>query len=348
MTRARLALAVLVVLIPAALFATLAFADKQGKEKIPDGVRVEGIHVGGLTKEQAMARVYRRLRAQSQRPIRIHVDGRTFALSAATAGVTLGLDEAVDRAYEEGRGGNVLERGWRTLTGGSVDHDEPAGVRFDRARVRAFVANIHDTVSRAPINAQLELEVEQVTVSEAQPGRRLADRDTLVRRVLEGLQNPRGRRTFTAQVEVIDPDITAEELWLNNPTVVTVSRAGKTARLFERGKLVRSYRVAVGEPKYPTPMGSFTVQGMQVNPPWNVPRSDWAGELAGQTIPGGDPRNPLKARWIGFNGSVGFHGTASVDSLGTAASHGCVRMAEGDVIDLYERVQVGTPVIVGA
>ncbi len=95
-------------------------------------------------------------------------------------------------------------------------------------------------------------------------------------------------------------------------------------------------------------MGSFTVQGKQVNPPWNVPQSDWAGELAGSTIPGGDPRNPLKARWIGFNGSVGFHGTDSVGSLGTAASHGCVRMAPADVIDLYERVVVGTTVLVGA
>ena len=47
----------------------------------------------------------------------------------------------------------------------------------------------------------------------------------------------------------------------------------------------------------------------------------------GETIPGGDPRNPLVARWIGFNGSVGFHGTASAGSLGTAASHGCIRMA---------------------
>ena len=55
---------------------------------------------------------------------------------------------------------------------------------------------------------------------------------------------------------------------------------------------------------------------MQVDPPWNVPQSDWAGDLAGQTIPGGDPANPLVARWIGFNGSVGFHGTASIGSIG--------------------------------
>ena len=116
--------------------------------------------------------------------------------------------------------------------------------------------------------------------------------------------------------------------------------------VFRRGDLVKTYKVAVGEPKYPTPTGRFDVQSMQKNPTWNVPKSEWAGDLAGEVIPGGDPKNPLVARWIGFNGSVGFHGTKSIGSLGSAASHGCVRMRPDDVIDLYERVQPGTPVLV--
>jgi hypothetical protein len=348
MTRARLLLALLVVLIPAAFFATLAFADKQGKEKIAEGVRVEGVDVGGLTQQQAMAKVFRRVKAKADRPVRIRVGDRRFTLSTRTAGMTLGLDDAVRAAYEKGRGGNLIERGWRTLTGGRVDHDESAKVTIDRDRVRAFVNNIHDTVSRAPVNAELTLEVTHVAVSESRPGRRLAGREALTQRVMDSLLDPHADRTLTAHTEVIDPDVTQEDVWERSPVVVTVSRSGLTARVFRRGKLERSYRVAVGEPRYPTPMGRFVVQTKQVDPPWNVPQSEWAGDLAGQTIPGGDPRNPLKARWIGFNGSVGFHGTASLGSLGTAASHGCVRMAPADVIDLYERVEVGTPVVVGA
>ncbi|HEV2813082.1 MAG TPA: L,D-transpeptidase/peptidoglycan binding protein [Solirubrobacteraceae bacterium] len=348
MTRARLLLALLVVLVPAALFATLAFADKQGSGKIADGVRVEGIDVGGLTEDEAMARVFQRLRAKANRPVRVRVGGERFALSARTAGMTMGLDDAVHAAYEAGRGGNIVERGWRSLTGGRVNHDESAKVTLDRERIRAFVANIHDTVSRAPVNAELTLEVTQVAVSDDKPGRRLADREALVRRVTDALLDPRADRTFRATTEVIDPDVTKEDVWQANPTVVTVSRSGLTARVFKRGELVRSYRVAVGEPRYPTPMGKFVVQTKQVDPPWNVPDSDWAGDLAGTTVPGGAADNPLKARWIGFNGSVGFHGTASIGSLGSAASHGCIRMSPADVIDLYERVTIGTPVIVGA
>ena len=65
------------------------------------------------------------------------------------------------------------------------------------------------------------------------------------------------------------------------------------------------------------------------------------------TKPGGldfDPKNPIKARWMGFFDGAGIHGTDAKNSLGSAASHGCVRMAIPDVIELFDRVDVGTPI----
>jgi lipoprotein-anchoring transpeptidase ErfK/SrfK len=94
-----------------------------------------------------------------------------------------------------------------------------------------------------------------------------------------------------------------------------------------------------------TPAGLYKIQDKQVNPSWHVPNSPWAGKLAGKVIPPG-PDDPIKARWMGFNGGAGIHGTAEVGSLGSAASHGCVRMAIPDVEELYDQVDVGTPVYV--
>ena len=82
-----------------------------------------------------------------------------------------------------------------------------------------------------------------------------------------------------------------------------------------------------------------------MDPSWHVPNSAWAGSLAGQVIPPG-PADPLKARWIGIFDGAGIHGTDELSSLGSAASHGCVRMAIPDVIDLYDRVQVGDPIYI--
>ena len=94
-----------------------------------------------------------------------------------------------------------------------------------------------------------------------------------------------------------------------------------------------------------TPAGLYAIQNKAVDPVWNVPNSDWAGDLAGKAIPPG-PENPLKARWMGIYAGAGIHGTDALDSLGSAASHGCVRMAVPDVIDLYDQTPVGAPVYI--
>jgi len=83
-----------------------------------------------------------------------------------------------------------------------------------------------------------------------------------------------------------------------------------------------------------------------VNPAWHVPNRPWAGSLAGQTIPGGRYDNPLKARWMGIANGVGIHGTAEDWSIGSAASHGCIRMHVSDVVRLFPRVPIGTPVLI--
>ena len=65
-----------------------------------------------------------------------------------------------------------------------------------------------------------------------------------------------------------------------------------------------------------------------------------------QIIPGGVPENPIKARWMEFSDGAGIHGTDAISSIGTSASHGCIRMISPQVIELYERVPLGTPVYV--
>jgi lipoprotein-anchoring transpeptidase ErfK/SrfK len=82
------------------------------------------------------------------------------------------------------------------------------------------------------------------------------------------------------------------------------------------------------------------------NPAWSAPNRPWAGSLAGQTIPAGDPRNPIKARFLAIGSGVGIHGTAQEGSIGSRASHGCIRMRVRDVKLLYERVPLGTPVLI--
>jgi lipoprotein-anchoring transpeptidase ErfK/SrfK len=147
-------------------------------------------------------------------------------------------------------------------------------------------------------------------------------------------------------VKVVQPKVTTEHLADKYPQVVTVDRANFRLRLFKDLKLAKTYKIAVGQIGLETPAGVYHVQNKAVDPAWHVPNRDWAGDLAGKVIPGGVPENPLKSRWLGIYDGAGIHGTAEESSLGTAASHGCIRMAVKDVEELYEEVPVQTPVYI--
>jgi peptidoglycan hydrolase-like protein with peptidoglycan-binding domain len=114
--------------------------------------------------------------------------------------------------------------------------------------------------------------------------------------------------------------------------------------LFRDGRLVKSYSVAAGQAAYPTPTGTYAVTSMQMNPTWYPPNSDWAKDA--EPIPPG-VTNPLGTRWIGTSApGVGIHGTPDDASVGSYASHGCIRMHIPEVEDLYTRVVVGMPVVI--
>ena len=108
------------------------------------------------------------------------------------------------------------------------------------------------------------------------------------------------------------------------------------------------YPVAVGRPDKQW-FGWARIEGKHVEPAWSPPavvRRDkpWLPDV----IPGGSPRNPMGARVIGLGpgGEYAIHGTNMPGTVGTAASYGCFRMHNHDVADLYDRVRMGTPVVV--
>lgn len=114
--------------------------------------------------------------------------------------------------------------------------------------------------------------------------------------------------------------------------------------------LTRVYPIAVGMPGHRTDSGLHQIEAKKKNSGWTAPMNvDWLPEeMWGQHIDDSDPRCPIVSRWMLFNEdeSEGIHGTNSPDSLGSAASHGCVRMSVPDVEELYPKVPIGTLVFI--
>ena len=110
------------------------------------------------------------------------------------------------------------------------------------------------------------------------------------------------------------------------------------------------YPVAIGRPQWPTPTGKFQINQLVENPDFVVFDFNNPGgsKDRGRIAPG--IGNPLGLRWIGFaydhGWAIGFHGTQKTEVLGQAVSHGCVRMSNPDVVEMFARVKLGTPVVV--
>jgi len=117
------------------------------------------------------------------------------------------------------------------------------------------------------------------------------------------------------------------------PLSMAVSTQKKILVVRINGQDVKRYDVAVGTSKHPTPMGRFNVRHIVWNPAWVPPKAKWS--KGKQPAAPNDPKNPMKVVKLFFNEPDYYiHGTDQEDTIGAAASHGCIRMAQADVYDL--------------
>jgi len=129
--------------------------------------------------------------------------------------------------------------------------------------------------------------------------------------------------------------MTSVEVYGEDRRRIVISIPDRKLVLMEGNHVVKLYDVAVGKPSTPSPQGEFRVINRIPDPTWYGP-----GKVVG---PGRD--NPLGTRWIGLNvKGYGIHGTNAPHSIGKAASHGCIRMRQRDLEDLFALVDVGTVV----
>jgi lipoprotein-anchoring transpeptidase ErfK/SrfK len=320
-----LTIAFLLILVPAAGAA---------EPRIAAGVSAGGTDVSGLTLPEAASRLYETHAAYLGRPLSTHVAGRRFLLWPKDVDYSYDVNKSARRAYNAG----------------IKPHTGPVNValytKFSRAKINEYAEKVRAAIARAPRDARVEIGLKRITRVASREGRSLSTK-ALADAVAAHLGDPARERIVRPQLTPVRPKVTTAGLARAYGTIVTIDRGNFTLRLFKRLKLSKTYRVAVGLPGYPTPTGRFTIANKAVNPAWTAPNKPWAGAFANETVPGGSAQNPLKARWMGIVNGVGIHGTGIPGSIGSRASHGCIRMTVPDVIDLYPRVPVGSPVVIG-
>jgi lipoprotein-anchoring transpeptidase ErfK/SrfK len=284
------------------------------------GVTVGGVSVGGLLPDRALAAV----RRAYERPLVLVLpEGRRIRLAPRELGARADFAKAIRRA-RAARPGAAL----------------PLDVEVSRARVRAYVERLARRLDREPVDAKLVLDGVRPHAVPSREGRRLLR--------LAGARELRYalRRNTRAPIRLafatLRPKVTTASLG----QAIVILRESKRLLLFQGARLVRWFRIATGQPSYPTPLGKFEIVTKQRDPWWYPPPSTWA---RGQSpVPPG-PGNPLGTRWMGLSAPyVGIHGTPDAASIGYSASHGCIRMKIPEAEWLFQRVKIGTPVFIVA
>lgn len=300
-------------------------------KKLPAGATIAGVDVSGQGPRGAERALRTALRATLERPLTVQVGAGSRVLWPRRAGLVIHHEAMVQRAFRR------LRRGQPVAV--------PLSRSLDAGRLGSAVRGIGRRHFKAPRDARVRFGITRVVRIRHRMGRGV-DAAGLRRALVGELLRPTPGRLVTIGMRTVEPAVTLGELRAIHHTFVSVDRRSFRLRLFKGLRHVRTYRVAVGAAGYDTPSGLHAIQAKAVDPAWYVPRRPWAGALAGQVIPSNDPRNPIKARFLAIGNGVGIHGTAEGGSIGSRASHGCIRMRVRDVKLLYGQVPVGTPVLI--
>jgi lipoprotein-anchoring transpeptidase ErfK/SrfK len=340
--RSFIAVAVLVAVLIVGAVAVYAY-DSSRDDQIAEGVSIADVDVGGLGTEEARHVVRREVAADLEQPIAVRYAKRRFVLSVKSARLRADVDGMVDEALEESRDGNIIGRVARDLTGGEEGAQVAPRVFYSRQAVGRLVKRVERGVNRPARDATLNFP--SLTRVKEQRGVKVKA-GVLRGRVEQALTVPGVGREVTTPTRILQPKVTRKELAARYPHLLVINRPGFQLTYYRKLRRVSTHTIAVGQVGLETPAGMYRIENKAINPAWHVPTSSWAGSLAGTVVPGGTPQNPLKARWMGIAAGAGIHGTDQVGSLGSAASHGCVRMSIPEVIELYDKVPVKTPVYV--
>lgn len=341
---------VLFILVGGGVGAAYAYDQNTDGRFLP-GVRVADADVEGQRPADVIANIDARFRAEATLQIPVTVAGAKAKASPSLEELGLRADtaEVVARAEADERSMGMPERVWHRLLGKPVNRSYDVRFRLDAARATTIMTKLAKDVDKKAEDARIDTTTGLVTIVPSVPGQALDQKvgETKLMELAERLANgevPGTDPSVAAGVEV--PVQTLQPKVSTFADVILIRTNENKLYHYENGALAKTYSVATGTAQYPTPKGRFQIVLKRFRPTWvNPDPGGWGASLPASIPPG--PGNPLGTRALNLNSpGIRIHGTSNIASLGTAASHGCIRMSIAESEALFDRVEQGTPVII--
>lgn len=313
--------------------------DRASSDRILPGVTVADTDVGGMTRSEAIQAVQRDAQERLAEPLTIRAGGGSWSSTPAELGRSADVAAAVDQALQASDSVGFITRVWHRLREEPVDVS--VGLTFESGGtgVTDLVSSIADDVAQTPRDASVAVVDGEVTFVHSRPGHALGT-NVATKRLQVALEE--GAAAVRLPVKTVKPKVPDAKI---GKTIV-VDRITNQLYLYDGFDLEDSYHVATAAAGYVTPAGEWNIIDKRENPTWTNPAPDtWGADLPAFIPPG--PGNPLGTRALYLDApGIRIHGTYDVGSIGTHASHGCIRMLMSDVEQIYPLVPIGTRVIV--
>jgi len=332
-----------VVIATLALGGSTAFAayryDHASAAHILPGVSIDGVDVGGMTRDEAVRAVAARADGTLTSALTISAAGSSWVESSADLGTRADVEGAVDTAFGVASQLSFFSRVYHRLADKPVTTEIALGYTYDDAAVQAFVQRVYDEVAKNPVDAAIKLIDDQLVIRRPKVGQALKTY-VATSKIMSALE--RHLTAVQLPVKTVEPQVTAQTI---GKTIV-VDLSENRLYLYDGLKIAKEFPVATAAPGYTTPVGTWKVVNKTENPTWFNPAPDGWGAGEPLVIPPG-PGNPLGIRALYLSApGIRIHGTYNSASIGTYASHGCIRMYISDSETLYPLVPVGTTVII--
>jgi len=318
--------------------------ERSHDSRILPGVKVQGVDVGDMTRAQALAAVSRRVDQILGQRVTIHAGKGTWKVALSDLGLSADPASAVTRAMRLSRSYSWVARVYHRLIHRPVDQSFPVAFHYDAQPARHLVKKVGAKVVKPASDAGIEYVNEQkITFVHSRDGRTLKKWVSWKR--LEAAVQHHQPATVRFPMEALKPKVTDAKL---GKTIV-VNRTTNMLTLYNGFRVERRYPVATAMAGFLTPPGSWSVINKVENPSWINPclgqPGCWAASEPPMIPPG--PGNPLGTRALYLDApGIRIHGTPSDYSIGTYASHGCIRMHISQSEALYPLVPIGTHVII--
>jgi lipoprotein-anchoring transpeptidase ErfK/SrfK len=345
--RILIVLAATLMLVLSAGLAWAAVTDYQARGLVPTGVTVVGTNLSGMTETQARAAIKDAVSTPLLRPVTITGDKKVWTLDPEGI-VAIDIDTMLAEAYSPRRTATFVTRFTHQVTGEPLPADIKPAYSVDASAISTWVGQTAKQIDRKPKDAtrtfvEKKYKIKVTKCAYGATLNRAAAAQQISAALTADAALANANRTVALPITVGKPKV-VESMF---KTAIVVSLDKTRIYLYKGDKLIKSYPCAPGRPAYPTPTGDFRVDTKLKNASWHNPHSAWSASMPEVIGPG--PYNPMGVRKIGINYSgVFMHGIppGEFSSIGTHASHGCMRMFPRDVADLFDRVEVGDPVYI--